>query len=399
MQRAFEAALEAIEPRRLVRSGLRTHTDADLGSRRCGVVAIGKAAGAMTWGAQDALGDALVSGVAVGSSPEPVPEQIAWFTGDHPIPADRSLTAGRAVLRYLDSTDVEFVIFLISGGGSALVEVPPPGVSIEQLGFIQQRALERNVPIEKLNLIRRSTSMVKNGGLLRATRSPSATFLISDVGDRDPDVIASGPTIASPLAPGTVAAVMESAGITIDSTLDEWIRRPQPVMDSPTTVLADGWTAARAAIDSLTDSGLPVSMPRRPFRGEARRVGPAMVLRAETGFTVAPGETTVSVTGEGTGGRNTEAALAVALAIDGHSDQVFGAFATDGVDGPTLSAGAIVDGDSVERVRRAGIDPVGALEANDSYTALSASGDLVVTGPTGTNVADLWMVWADDPVS
>lgn len=392
---AFDAAIVAIEPRALVRDRLNAERDDGIGSLRCGVVAIGKAAAAMTWGAHDALSGSLVSGVAVGASDMDVPNGIDWHTGNHPIPGDRSVAAGMAVLNYLDTADVDFIVFLISGGGSALIEVPPPGFSIEQIAAIQSEALASDIPIDQLNLVRRSMSMVKNGGLLRATRSPSATFLISDVGDGDASVVASGPTIASSHDPASAVRILTSAGIALDADLEAWMRTPQPVTkETRWAMLADGWTAARAAADNLAALGEPVTMPRRPFRGEARRVGPAMVGQAQTGFTVAPGETTVTVTGGGLGGRNTEAALATALVIEGRDDLVFGAFATDGVDGPTEAAGAIVDGGTTARIRAAELDPVLALDRNDSYSALEAAGDVVVTGPTGTNVADLWIAWA-----
>ena len=395
MRAAFDAAVTAIEPRALVRDALTTEHDLDLRSLRCGLVAIGKAAAPMTWGAHDALSSALQSGVAVGAAPADVPTGVDWYTGDHPIPGAGSLAAGNAIFRYLEETDVDFVVFLISGGGSALVEVPPPGFSINQIAAIQAQALASDIPIDQLNLVRRSMSLVKNGGLLRATRSPSATWLISDVGDDDASVIASGPTIGAPHNPAAAVNILRTAGIALDPALEGWMHTP-PSAGGETrwTVLADGWTAAKAAADRLAHFGEPVTMPRRPFRGEARRVGPAMVARASTGFTVAPGETTVAVTGEGLGGRNTEAALAAALAIEGSDDLVFGAFATDGVDGPTEAAGAIIDGTSSTRIRQAGIDPISALDRNDSFTALQSSGDVVVTGSTGTNVADLWMVWS-----
>ena len=349
----------------------------------------------MAWGVHDVLADRLVSGVAVGPVEAEPPATIAWHTGSHPIPDHRSEAAGRAIVAYLESTDVDFVLFLISGGGSALAEIPPEGVTIDELGAIQRRLMEASVPIEQLNLVRRSMSLLKNGRMLDHVSVPHETLLISDVGDEGPEVIASGPTLPGPIDPELVAAVLERAGIEVSDPIAAHLASMNTTAQNDAwTVVADGWSAAETAARVLGQSGLNVSIPKRCFSGEARRVAPALVRGAESGFTVAPGEATVTVTGDGVGGRNTEAALAVAIQIDGRDDVVFASLTTDGVDGATDTAGAIVDGGSAARMREAGISPEAALMNNDSQSPLDAAEDLVRTGPTGTNVADLWFVWS-----
>lgn len=348
----------------------------------------------MTWGVHDALGDRLVSGVAVGPVDAEPPAAVAWHTGRHPIPDHRSEAAGRAIVTYLESADVDFVLFLISGGGSALAEIPPAGVTIDELGSIQRRLMDASVPIEQLNLVRRSVSLLKNGRLLDHLSVPHETLLISDVGDEGPEVIASGPTLPEPIDPTLVRAVLERAGIEVSDPIAAHLSTlGTTTQNDAWTVIADGWSAAETAAGVLRTSGLNVSIPRRSFSGEARRVAPAMVRGAESGFTVAPGESTVTITGDGVGGRNTEAALAVAIQIDGRDDVVFASLTTDGVDGATDTAGAIVDGGTAARILAAGISPEASLMNNDSQLPLDAAGDLVRTGPTGTNVADLWFVW------
>ncbi len=390
---AFDAALAAVEPRAAVRRAIEAHPELQ-GGTDVGVVAIGKAAGAMAWGAHDVLGEDLVSGVAIGPESAVPPPHLVWHTGSHPLPDERSERAGRAVIEYLSSDDVGFVLFLISGGGSALAEVPPPGVSIGELADIQRRLMDAGTPIEQLNLARRTLSLIKNGRLVDHTNVPHLTLVVSDVGDAGPEVVASGPTIGTPTGAAAVEGVLEQAGIAIGASLRAHLDTLGAVESNDAwEVVADGWSAARAASQVLEDTGLPVARPTRPFSGEARRVSAAMVRGASGGFTVAPGEATVTVTGDGVGGRNTEAALTVAIDIDGEDDVVFAALTTDGVDGPTDAAGAIVDGGSAERIRTTGLSPIAALMDNDSYPALEASGDLVRTGPTGTNVADLWFVW------
>ena len=390
---AFHAALAAVDPRAAVARSIELNLER-LGTGAIGVVAIGKAAAPMAWGAHDALGTRLTSGVAVGQVPADPPQSIMWHTGSHPLPDHNSEAAGRAIVDYLESTDVEFVLFLISGGGSAIVEIPPEGVDIDELASIQRALLHSSTPIEELNLVRRSLSLLKNGHLLDHVRVPHVSLLISDVGAAGPEVIASGPTLGVPISAPAVRAVLEGAGVQLSEALTAHLAtiafaEPNEAFE----IVADGWSAVRAAADVLRETGEDITIAPRQFAGEARRVASALVRGAGSGFTLAPGEATVTVTGGGRGGRNTEAALAVAIQFDGSDDVVFASLSTDGVDGASDAAGAIVDGGSAQRMRDASLSPEAALMNNDSHHALLASGDLVHTGPTGTNVADLWMVW------
>ncbi len=393
IRQAFDAALTAIEPRAAIARSVAEHASS-IGDRPVGVVAIGKAAAPMAWGAYDALGERMISGVAVGPGDAATPEQMTWHSGSHPIPDASSEEAGRAVVDYLETTDAGFILFLISGGGSAIVEIPPEGLDIGDLASIQQTLLHSGTPIEALNLVRRSLSLLKNGRLLDHVGVPHHTMLVSDVGDAGPEVIASGPTLGVSTSADAVRAILTRAGVDVGEAIEAHLAADWPARQNDAhAVVADGWSAAQAAADVLRETGEEVSITKRHFAGEARRVGGTLVRNATRGFTVAPGEATVTVTGSGRGGRNTEAALAVAIGIDGSEDVVFAALSTDGVDGSSDAAGAMVDGDSAHRMRAAGISPEAALMNNNSHPALRASNDLVHTGPTGTNVADLWMVW------
>lgn len=299
---------------------------------------------------------------------------------------------------YLDSADVEGIVFLISGGASALVEVPPPGFSITELGEINRRMMGAGIPIEAMNLVRSSLSMIKNGGLLRHIKVPALTLLISDVGNNPATTIGSGLTIAAPQEPEAVLKILRQVEIEADPRIETYLRKhTEPAPSADWEVISDGGTAAAAAIRSLEAAGHIVHRAPRPFFGEARRAATSMVRGAEPGFTVVAGEATVTVTGTGRGGRNTEAALAVAINIEDCNDVMFAALATDGRDGETDCAGAIVDGATIGRVQAAGIDPVAALLNNDSYPTLDASNDVLRTGSTGTNVADLWITWRAGP--
>jgi hydroxypyruvate reductase len=337
----------------------------------------------------------------VSDHPGQVPERVRLLLGSHPLPDERSLRGGEAVLAEAAATGRdETLLVLVSGGGSALVESLPEGVSLADTTATQQVLLTSGVPIEEVNTVRRHLSLVKNGGVLRAAGAGRVvTLLISDVIDGPPSAIASGPTLADRTSPADALDVVEGRGLRdrIPHAVVAHLRGEDapgsPAVDHRWAVLADVAVAAGAAYESLAAGGLPARIVTTALRGEARVRGRELALGNPAGVArLAAGETTVTVTGDGRGGRNQEGALAAALALEGR-EGVFAGFGTDGIDGPTDAAGAIVDSASACRIRGAGIDPVDALAANDSHSALEAAGDLVRTGPTGTNVGDLWIAW------
>jgi glycerate 2-kinase len=397
---AFRAALDAVEPERVVREHLQAHP---IPGEVVKVIALGKAAAGMCRGAADALGDRILGGVAVSDHQGPVPPGLRLFMGGHPYPDERSLFAGSAVLAEArHARPDETLLVLVSGGGSALAEALPSGVALGDIATTHRLLSNAGVPIEQLNTVRRHLSTLKQGGLLRASRAGTVvTLLISDVVDGPPTAIASGPTLPDGSSPADALVVIAEAGLLdrvpagVLGHLETAEPPPPPDAHHQWAVVADGSTAAHAVQSELLRSeGLRAPIVTTTLRGEASVQGRRMVEAARPGMAlIAAGETTVTVRGGGSGGRCQEAALAAALAMDGSTDLVFGAFATDGVDGPTNAAGAVVDGGTVARIRTAGIDPEAALAANDSHRALDASGDLVTTGPTGTNVSDLWITW------
>jgi len=244
--------------------------------------------------------------------------------------------------------------------------------------------MDAATPIDQLNLVRRHLSRLKNGGLLRAASSHRViSLLISDVIDGDASVIASGPTLED----GSTA---EQAHTILETRLGSAPAIPG-TPEAPAQqrhefhVIADCSKAAEAAARAI-DADIWTTA----LRGEASEMSRMMLSATSDRPLVAAGETTVTIRGTGKGGRNQEAALAAAIALDG-SNGSFAALGTDGIDGPTDAAGGIVDGTSAERMRAAGIDPNGRLADNDAYHALEASGDLIITGPSGTNVGDLWI--------
>lgn len=378
----LQAGVEAIEPEKITATAL---TDSGLSEPT--VIAVGKAAPAMCRGAQNALGP--LTGICVTTTPQPVPDGVELIIGDHPVPGPYSLRAGRRVLEIARSAD-SYCLALISGGGSALCELPRPGIDMDFLAGVNRALLDGGASIEETNKVRSRLSAIKGGGIARAIPGELETLIISDVAGAEPWVVASGPTIPIETPAGEARAIMERHGITVSPTVWEAMSRPIPKVDQKgnVTVLADGQTAARAVIEAASRSGTNARMLDRWMVGPVSTCLESFLAEAVSGVTVAAGEPGVEVTGDGVGGRNSHAALLAARMIEG-TDLVFAAFATDGVDGRSSAAGAVVDGRTTSR----GGDPSDALANSDSATYLARTGDLIETGPTGTNVSDLWLLW------
>lgn len=386
----IRAALEAVDPEAATRRSLH---DLGLGSETMTIIALGKAAPAMARGAVGVLGSGARSILVVTDHDEPVPDGTELIVSSHPVPDGRSLAAG---LRMLDlvTQSPHPILFLISGGGSALAEVPAEGLELEDVAATFQAILRSGMSIEDANVIRAHISRLKGGRLAAATRQPVATILISDVGP-DPHLVASGPTVQCTSTPADALDIIHRHRLDVpDPVLASLAdgRGAPPLADSPTVMAADGTMAAEAAVDAGRRRNLPIQLLTSSLDGEA---GTAMrecldsFPRGE--IAVLAGETTVEVRGDGVGGRNQEAALAAVDVLAGTATSVL-TFGTDGVDGPTDAAGAYVDGTTRDRLSAAGIDIDSALARNDSHTALAAVDALVRTGPTGVNVADIWII-------
>jgi glycerate 2-kinase len=237
--------------------------------------------------------------------------------------------------------------------------------------------------------------------LLAAASAPTVTLLIADVVGPDATAIGSGPTLADTSTPGDALAIAAKAGILemLPRAVLEVLRAPGRPPASPPShrwaIVTDGRAAGRAAAEHLTLSGFKTEVDPDPLSGDAAEQARRMVAEARPStITLRHGETVVTVRGDSPGGRNQHAALAAAMAVEGQA-AVFAGLSSDGRDGFTEAAGAIVDGETCQRIRAAGLDPEEMLAGCCSHEALAASGDLVVTGPTGTNVADVWMVWRE----
>ncbi len=357
------------------------------------LVALGKAAPAMARGAATGLGEQLVDGLVVCDHREPVPERCRLLLGSHPRPDQTSVEAGHALLEYVKGVEAsERLLVLVSGGGSAIAEVPKPGLGIEEIARLFDRLTAVATPIEEINTVRRHLSLLKNGGLAaHSTTDDIVTLALSDVPGGPASAIASGPTTAD-------GSRVTDAREVLIRRLGEIPRGVEAALGSdPTTpvrpvrVLADSTILAETILSLLRQKGLDVSVWTDRLDGEASARAGEMIEKTRPGTClIATGETTVTLTGDGVGGRNLEAALAAALAIDGRPI-TFAALASDGRDGPTPAAGAIVDGGSAHRIRDAGFDPAGELASHNSFPVLDTTGDAVVTGPSGNNLGDLWI--------
>jgi glycerate 2-kinase len=375
----LEAGLAAVEPEALTAAALAGR------SGRTMVIAIGKAAAAMARGAASQLD--VADGVCVTDHHEPVPKTMRLVIGDHPVPGPASLEAGAAVLDAVQNAPSSIdIVALVSGGGSALCEAPRDGVPAGFLSEVTRKLLSGGADIEELNLVRAHLSAIKCGGVARAAGRPIDTYVISDVAGADPGVVASGPTIPRAHDPAAAAEVLRRLSIEIPPEVWEAMTTEPLSLPSPqVTLVADGHTAARGLL-SVTPP--PNTVMDEWLRGAMGVCLDRFLAMGGSGVTVGAGEVVLDVTGGGSGGRTTHAALLAAKRLAGSSD-LFCAFATDGVDARSGAAGAIVDGSTVFR----GGDPAVALRNFDSAGYLARTSDLLLCQPTGTNVSDLWILW------
>lgn len=418
-RRAFDAAVAAVQPSRLLAGtgggcGAAVHVAGLEVPRPHGrrvVAAIGKAAPGLAEAWRSRAPGWATETFVLAPHDVPVPAALAGWAavrrGAHPTPDRAGAAAARELLDLAAGLGPEdALVVLLSGGSSALLAAPVAGVTLEHLAAITSGLLRSGAPIGELNAVRRALLAAAGGGLARAARPASVvTLLLSDVVDGTLADVGSGPTLPSPTGASEALAVCERRGVELPDEVREALRRaaPAPAGGSPVgrlALLANNRTAVDAAAAELERRGFRVVTAGRALTGEAAERGRQLGALAAALHDRSPaavvlgGETTVTVRGPGRGGRCQELALAAALALAGRSGRVVLAAATDGVDGATRAAGAVVDGGTVARIVAAGVRPERALEANDSGPALAASGDQMVTGATGTNVADLVAVLA-----
>jgi len=407
----------------LVRTALAEPAVADALTRASAVdvIAVGKAAGPMLTEFVHSAHVGVRTAIGIGPGrPATLPPLATWFDAGHPVPDDRSVAAAGGALQVAQrSADNDVLIVLLSGGASALMALPAEGLTLADKQETVRRLLKGGATIHELNTVRKHLSAIKGGRLAAATRAAVVTLVISDVVGDDLSVIGSGPTMPDPSTFGDALTVLDTRGGRASypaavvlylergagGELDETLKPDNPRMKrSVARIIGGRMTAVAGAIDAARSRGYNVYMIDAPIVGEAREaavtfadnVRQALARLAPPLCVVGAGETTVHVTGTGTGGRNQEFALAMVPFIADLTrsapqefDGVFGSIGTDGIDGPTDAAGAIIDATTTTRAAARELDPTVYLRNNDSYHFFSAIGDLVQTGPTGTNVGDV----------
>lgn len=351
-------------------------------------VAVGKAAVSLALGLQDVLGEKFVRGViSAPASSEQLGQQWEIFEGGHPLPNVASLAAAQSAFALLDLANEEraIVIFLISGGGSAMIEWPSSeGVSLDDLRRTNELLIGCGARINEINAVRRAFSAVKGGGLaLRAPQARKITLIVSDTNRGDEANVASGPTL-SPTDTTDPLDVIKHYRLDLPTS---FCKSVEPFIDAPHCVLLDNWTALDAVQQKALELGFTATIApdicEQPIQD-----GCDLLLSSleNTHCLISGGEFSCPIRGDGIGGRNLETVLRCAIGLE---RGVILSAGTDGIDGNSPAAGAIADETTITRAHALGLDPADYLARSDSYTFFERLDDLIVTGPTGTNVRDL----------
>jgi hydroxypyruvate reductase len=385
------------------------------------VVGAGKAGAPMARALEDLLGDRIADGVIVVKEGHALPlEYVRIHEASHPVPDERGIKGAEEILSIVGNAGKrDLVLCLISGGGSALLVAPAEGVSLEDKQEVTRLLLACGADIHEINTIRKHLSRAKGGGLARfAYPATVVSLILSDVIGDDLNVIASGPAVPDTSTFEEASQILDKYDIrdqvpeSVRSRIDRGLKGE--VADTPKAgdavfrqcffqLVGTNIQALKAAGQKAEGLGYRNLIISSTIEGEAREVSKVLTAIAKeirnSGNPIsAPacilcgGETTVTIRGDGKGGRNQEYALACALSIDGMENVLILAGGTDGNDGPTDAAGAIADGSTLARARAKGLDPLNYLSRNDAYHFFQALEDLVLTGPTRTNVMDVYML-------
>jgi glycerate 2-kinase len=380
------------------------------------LVAAGKAAAGMADAALAWFGGSVRGGLVATPEPSRTMGPLECLQTGHPVPTAASERAGRRAIEIAAALEPgETLVVLLSGGASALLEASAPAISLMDMQAATDLLLRSGADIHALNTVRRHLSDVKGGWLAARAAGPVTTFAVSDVIGDAPCDIGSGPTAPDPTTFADALEILRRfAGVS--AYPDPVVRRlregalgllPETPKPGDERLARAAWRLIGSRHDAMAGAAAEatardyrVERLDDPVEGEARRAGEgwsrAMLARAagERGplCVVASGETTVHVTGTGRGGRNQEFALSAAPVLDGAPTAALASVGTDGIDGPTDAAGGLVDSTTMARARTRGLDPSSFLRANNAYAFFEALGDLIQTGPTGTNVGDLQVI-------
>jgi hydroxypyruvate reductase len=433
VMRILQAALDAADPVQAIRRALRLdgerlivypgiYQDAvgaisgveyNLSAyRQVHLLSLGKAGWTLAQALDDLLGGFLSRGLVITKTADQThPGRFTVIQGGHPIPDGRSLAAGEAVIDFLGGVGPDdLLICAISGGGSALVCAPHAPIKLTDLQALTARLLACGATIDEINTLRRHLDVLKGGGFLRQTGATVLSLVLSDVIGNSLQAIASGPTAADPSTREDALQILRKYNLlgqlsgdilNVLETAPETLKPADPRLATVRNVLiGSNLMALQAALRQAADEGFHPYLLRADQTGEARQAAVELcgALRwacqrgepvARPFCMVAGGETTVTLKGDGFGGRNTELALAAVSELADFPNVLLVTLATDGEDGPTDAAGAVVSGETFRRAEALGLSPGAYLQRNDSYSFFAALNDLLKTGPTGTNVNDL----------
>jgi hydroxypyruvate reductase len=401
----FRTAVAAADPARAIAAHL-----PEKPRGRTVVVGAGKASARMA-AAFERVWDGPLIGLVVTRYGYAAPtRQIEIVEAAHPVPDEAGYLAARRIMAQVHGLGPDdLVVALISGGGSALLPAPGPGMSFEDEQAVNRALLASGMPIGTMNLVRNELSAIKGGRLAAlAAPAPVATLIVSDVPGDNPALVASGPTVPVATSRAEVRHLVALHGLVLPPAATALLAGQDnlpPRPDDPrfarnsVRIVASSALSLEAAAGRAREHGIAAHILSDAIEGESRHVATTLAALAREirlrnrpfmrpTLLLSGGETTVTLRGEGKGGRNAEFLLAFAIAIDGVDGITALAADTDGIDGSEDNAGAVADGTTAARLRAAGLDPRAALAANDAWTAFNAIGDLVVTGPTGTNVND-----------
>lgn len=405
LNRIFMAAVASADPAKVLQHHLPSPPKG-----RCVVVGAGKASAAMAAALDKAWADVNLSGIVVTRYGHAVPAgRIEIIEASHPVPDDMSAEAARRILAAVEGlTADDMMIALISGGGSALMVSPAEGMTLADKMAVNRALLASGATISEMNAVRKHLSRIKGGRLaLAAKPARVVSLLISDVPGDDPSEIASGPTVADPSDINNVREIVSRFALDLPENVRKVLEKGEETpkagdIEEDIRLIATPSLALQAAADEAVKLGLTPLILGDSLEGESKDVGAVMagiaLSASRKGLPVkgpavllSGGETTVTI-GKGLagkGGRNTEFLLSLALTLKGAGGIWAIAGDSDGIDGVEDAAGALVTPDTLARMRNAGADPRQSLVGHDSYTAFKVVGDLVVTGPTLTNVNDI----------
>lgn len=432
MLEALNKALEAANPGKIIRRHVGVSHDILTvnGSsyslnryRRIFLIGAGKASAGMGEAMEKILGDRISKGLVIVPDylrPRPASDRIEYRFGSHPTPTLKNLRAVSRLFEIMKGINhADLVLFMLSGGASSLLEYPATGISLDDERKLTTMLLASGATIQQINTVRKHLSKVKGGKLAEIFHPAHVlTLIISDVIGNDLTAIGSGPTAPDPTSykdakqvldefnlqskvPDSVRKTINNGvkGITVDTPKpgDPVFRNVQNI------IIGTNLASCKAAADHMKQRGYRSQVLTTHMVGEAHEagamLGSVLIDIRNNGLPLSPpaaitvgGETTVTIKGNGRGGRNQELVLSSALAISGLNNAVVASLATDGIDGPTDAAGAISDGTTIARGLKRGIDARKFLENNDSYSYFERLGDLVKTGPTGTNVNDVMII-------